>query len=344
MSETIQPTGNKERDPNVYLASAWEEQLQDEEFAARFMNLLEATRTHTTDHELVKAPEELQQRWQRAVVVAGKYSGVVAWREQVSDQEFLNRALKRTHESIEQYGWETPGLGFKVLTEGFSWIVDKEGIDALQPHMFELVDLRDMEEPKPLMTMNLEAFLRMTSDEVEALRTQINNNLDREFYGSRGITSQIPAHDAYIEDAFVYRDYQKWRRYGVPDREIDSAELYSRIKEGIALEKQQNPAYGSLPESYKDFDEEMKEVVSRLIYYFDDMRDAATEAPELDTYSLYNTCDLTVEQVDKLVASAVLVAGGEFRGPGGKQYQRYALTRPYEDFWFVRHFNTPENK
>lgn len=195
---------------------------------------------------------------------------------------------------------------------------------------FDILDLRDMEEPVSLMP-DFESFRAMSDEAVGQLRNELNAQSSRQTYGS-GLNYEVPHSWQELSDAITFNDFRKWRRYGRPDTEMSHQELRIRLQDTLANHLKRDPGYNKVPDDFTAFPPSAKAAASGVLRY---LFDTDCEAPFVDTYSLYNTIGLSDGQVQELLEKDVLVPYGGYIGPDGNRYGTFVLSDRYITYWWT---------
>lgn len=322
--------------PPLLYQDAWDQLLNEEDgtFKNTLEQLVDVTKDLAADQSAdlawLQDDATIKRRWQHAIAVSGCLGNDMVIRVSKRDEkpdpaEQLRGSLEVVQTALDRYGWVTPGLSFKFVEDGFQWL-EKEG-RQIEAHMFDVVDLRDMDEPVQLLDANdFEGFKTLSNDEIEDLRLQINERVMHKRFGSgANYSHNLPNGWCAFSDARTFRSFQTRLRFGTPDVELEYDEIATYVTELVAYRKQQNPEYGEFPITPKL----SKAQDNHLYYIFNylfQMRNI-TEQPYFDSYSLTQTIGSTRQMAKKLVAAEVLM----------EDDNDYGLTQPFFDYWLANH-------
>lgn len=155
----------------------WQNCFSDPEFQNAFNNLLELTRNHTAeDLDWISDPNELTERWQRCletiIFIHGIGDAGLGYDDEAPTIEAgIYKSVAVVTEAIQTEGWTTPGLGFRIISRGYRWVVDEKKIPA--EHMYSAVDLRDMERPVTLLPLDVYEFVQLSDAETELVKERV---------------------------------------------------------------------------------------------------------------------------------------------------------------------------
>ncbi len=170
----------------------------------------------------------------------------------------------------------------------------------------------------------------------ETRRKELKDALLRKALASYQPDYQSDGDDDFdgVVDAFQLMQFERWRKYGVPDRPIEDWEVDEIVFSRIAEKVRDDPDFGKLPETYEQYSDDDKRRIGCLVYYFDEMRDPH-EYLALDLYSLDETLGYSDEDVAWLVKEGVLVDLGT---------ERWMLSEVYTNAYLVRELRRREKE
>ncbi len=338
MNKSHEPQPDESIPSSLRHVEAWSELLrqrpQQERLAALVSQSQELAANHPDAQDWIRDTADVRRRWQHMVEAAGSIAMFDRPGQDLPSPEYLDRSIGVVEGAICTQGWRTPGLGLEILGAGFAWM-RREGAE-LNESVVEVVDLRDMREPDPVMVMPFEQFKSLSDAEVEAVRGQVAAGLEQAYFGTENLgPSQIPGAQAAVQDSYTFREYMKRRKYGTPDREVSDDEVRAYVSDLMQSRRRQDADYGEAPQDFDELPESLQYAAGHVLGYFAGMRDATAPA-SVDSYSLRSTIGLEPEEINALVDTGVLQPVDSYEGPDGALYGMYVLSRPYDTFWRAR--------
>lgn len=116
----------------LWLDEVWDEALggEDPTWRDKFAALKDATRAAADPVEHPWAFDEpaLERRWKRIINHIPRQnlpSSISDARQQPSAEVLLHQSFAAVDDSLEKYGWVTPGFGITLLEGGFAWYLTK---------------------------------------------------------------------------------------------------------------------------------------------------------------------------------------------------------------------------
>ena len=356
--------------PNtVQYPEEWQTVFEDEDLYTRLSELVDYTQANVdiVDYPWATDRQAVSNRWLHLCEVLGHEGGShghpalshdgFGWGDEIRKAQVLEpvryrsltaslpeRALIYAHSlAVEQQ--ETGEAGFTI-----KWCTINSMHSMQDPELVEgfteVYDIRDFDEPTETVIgdMAFEDYTKLTSEEVSALWADIKARHDSYWatkhghgFSGYGFTG-TPQQNRYKREASTLTDYAKLNEYGTTQESEISGQQDDRKAAEIAQLRLERPDFGNVPEDYAELSQDVKESVTAVFGYFDDMRDPY-EVPTIDTYSLGSTIGFKDADLQALVTADILVRyeDGDYVSPDGKLYT-FKLSDRYYELWVSRHY------
>lgn len=192
--------------------------------------------------------------------------------------------------------------------------------------------------------MDFAVFSSLEDAEVEALRAAHNEavRLTPLLTEDEGGLTISDEGGRLFDEGTVLGNFMRWRRYGVPDREVTQADVEAYLRELITARQAADSRYGALPVSMAEWSHEELLGLRYLYDYLHQMRNH-TEPLTVDSYSLIETIGFIKEDIDLFVERGVLAHTGEYTAPDAETYETFILQSPYYDHLLVYWYGKPRS-
>jgi len=203
---------------------------------------------------------------------------------------------------------------------------------------------RDVPTPEEIgaqyQGLTYEAFRQLPDKDVEQLRQGFNEQLGQTKVFESNADGDMWFSEpgmAIMEEREVLENFTKWRKHGIPDRELSRDDIKAYAIDALQGRRNKAPEYGTIPGShFEGWTKDEREAAKGILWYCYQGR-GVSKPPFIDTHSLGDILEGDNQLLDAMIDKGVLlpVPEGGYDSPDGRQDVFY-LGRPYLDNFFAQ--------